>query len=60
MALYSHIDLIWCGAMSRIDRFKPAFWATFLPGSSIVPAADAVIFLTFKSSSMMAPKFLAA
>src|SRR5438093_435254 len=33
-------------ALSRIDRFKPAFWRTFVPGFSTVPFAEAVMCLT--------------
>ena len=35
---------------SRIALFKPDLAATFLPGSSAVPAAEAAMFTIFKSS----------
>jgi hypothetical protein len=33
-----------------MERFKPAFCRTLRPGSSTVPAADAVMFRTFNAS----------
>src|SRR5215831_10793582 len=40
-------------------RLRPLFWATFLPGSSTVPAALAVIFRTRSFSSLYTPWLLA-
>src|SRR5215475_8910119 len=40
-------------------RLRPLLWATFLPGSSTVPAALAVIFRTRSFSSLYTPWLLA-
>jgi len=52
-ALYSSIDRAIDQPLRRMVRFSPAFWRTFLPGSSTVPAAEAVIDLTDRSSMAM-------
>jgi hypothetical protein len=57
--LYSSISLICDGATSSIDLFNPAFARTLRPGCSIVPAALAVMFRTFKSSTTMTLRLLA-
>ena len=49
-ALYFVYCLVWPQALLRIARFRPRFWATFLPGLSTVPAALFVMFLTFRAS----------
>jgi hypothetical protein len=38
------------GAVSRIERFNPAFCLTFLPELTLVPPGDAVVFLVGTSS----------
>ena len=53
-ALLSSICLSRPQPWARLPRFKPLFCATFLPGFSTVPAAEAIIFCTFKSSSTTA------
>lgn len=37
--------------LREISRFSPAFWATFLPGTSTVPLAERVMLLIFRSST---------
>jgi hypothetical protein len=52
-ALYSSMLRAIDQPLRRMVRFSPAFCFTFLPGTSSVPAAEAVIELTARSSMAM-------
>ena len=56
-ALYWSIDRAMLQPLRRMDRFKPAFARTLLPGASTVPAADAV--MAFPSRASIAIRRLA-
>jgi hypothetical protein len=38
-----------------MERFSPDFWATFFPGSSMVPLADLTMFVMVSASTTTVP-----
>ncbi len=50
-ALYCKNTFVWPHVDARMLRLSPAFCRTFLPGSSTVPLALAVMFLTLSVSN---------
>ena len=52
-ALYSSMERAMLQPLRRIVRFRPAFWRTCWPGALSVPAAEAVMLLTLRSSTAM-------
>jgi hypothetical protein len=38
-----------------MERFSPDFWATFVPGSSMVPLADLTVFVMVSASTTTVP-----
>jgi hypothetical protein len=42
-------------ASPLIERFSPDFWATFFPGSSMVPLADLTMFVIVSASTTTVP-----
>ncbi len=51
--LYSSRVTVRPHAWPLIDRFRPAFWATFLPGAWIVPLADVTMLRMASSSTLI-------
>src|SRR6266705_1185217 len=58
LVLYSNWRRSSNGLASRMERFRPDLALTLLPGCSLVPAADANIFFTCRSSTMTTAWFL--
>src|SRR5438552_779101 len=58
LVLYSNWRRSSNGLASRMERFRPDLALTLLPGCSLVPAADADIFFTCRSSTMTTAWFL--
>ena len=58
LVLYSNWRRSSNGLASRMERLRPDLALTLLPGCSLVPAADADIFFTCRSSTMTTAWFL--
>lgn len=42
-------------AWPLMERFSPDFWATFFPGTSLVPLADVAMFVMVSTSTTTVP-----
>ncbi len=53
--LYASMVTVRPHASAAMERFSPAFCATFLPGSSTVPRADVTMFVMVSASTTTVP-----